>query len=400
MKTLRQRSAGFTLIELLVVIAIIAILIALLLPAIQQARESARRAQCQNNLKQLALGLHNYHDSHRIFPPGQLVTQYIQNVQVGAMPLPLRVVNPLEPRSQFQYQGYHGVSWMYHILPYIEQKGVYDLWQTRYNVYGNSELQSPQIDANILNTDVKWLTWLGQQTAPAQTEIPLFYCPSRRARMNVNEYPQNFVIDSPPLASAPDVPAYTVRPISNGGVKGGGNDYAGCAGSGLMLFHPTIRALWDPTGDEIQQLNSLINNNAGASNATLNLLNSSSVNLGVLYANSAVRIDDIADGTSHTLLVAEAERFKRLNKLPLNQRDQVLQRASDGWAWGGPSTLFSSGEGPNKLKNFQYAGGEHSQIVQVALADGSARQVSESIGEAVWQRLGNISQGVPPGAEF
>src|SRR5262245_56803473 len=68
---MRQRPRGFTLIELLVVIAIIAVLIALLLPAVQMAREAARRTQCRNNLKQIGLALQNYHSTHQVFPFGK-----------------------------------------------------------------------------------------------------------------------------------------------------------------------------------------------------------------------------------------------------------------------------------------------------------------------------------------
>jgi prepilin-type N-terminal cleavage/methylation domain-containing protein len=104
------RRRGFTLIELLVVIAIIAVLIALLLPAVQQAREAARRSQCKNNLKQLGLAIHNYHDSHRTFPNGGFA-EYYSSVRYG-----------------------NGLSWLVMILPYIDQAPLYN----RFNFLGTN----------------------------------------------------------------------------------------------------------------------------------------------------------------------------------------------------------------------------------------------------------------------
>lgn len=82
----QRRARGFTLIELLVVIAIIAVLIALLLPAVQQAREAARRTQCKNNLKQIGLAIQNYESTHSIFPPGRLGYPMVFSVQAHILP--------------------------------------------------------------------------------------------------------------------------------------------------------------------------------------------------------------------------------------------------------------------------------------------------------------------------
>ena len=93
----KQRRKGFTLIELLVVIAIIAILIALLLPAVQQAREAARRSTCKNNLKQIGIGLHNYHDIQKMFPMGSMDqgTNTYESWGWGALMLPQMDQGPL-----------------------------------------------------------------------------------------------------------------------------------------------------------------------------------------------------------------------------------------------------------------------------------------------------------------
>lgn len=104
-----RRTKGFTLVELLVVIAIIAMLVTLLLPAVQAAREAARKTQCSNNMKQMGLALHNYHGAKQAFPPGKVTP------------------GPCCNTKSFE-------TWTISILPYIEQQNLYDRYDfTKHN---------------------------------------------------------------------------------------------------------------------------------------------------------------------------------------------------------------------------------------------------------------------------
>jgi prepilin-type N-terminal cleavage/methylation domain-containing protein len=149
---------GFTLIELLVVIAIIAILIALLLPAVQQAREAARRSQCRNNMKQIGLAMHNYHDNFNCFPatcyaPGIGATEYISGSSTATA----------IPRQK-------NTSGLVMLLPYIDQTPMYNRWNHNiaaswsyvYGTHSASTVEgNPDVNAPI-----------------SKTPISVFKCPS------------------------------------------------------------------------------------------------------------------------------------------------------------------------------------------------------------------------------
>ncbi len=136
------RRRGFTLIELLVVIAIIAVLISLLLPAVQQAREAARRSQCKNNLKQLGLALHNYHDTYNVFPPGALA---MSTAGVAYKP------GDSEPSRTAVVGGW---GWTMFVMPWIDQAPLYNSIAPN----GNNFPSAP--------------------TTLTKTILPVFLCPS------------------------------------------------------------------------------------------------------------------------------------------------------------------------------------------------------------------------------
>jgi prepilin-type N-terminal cleavage/methylation domain-containing protein/prepilin-type processing-associated H-X9-DG protein len=172
---------GFTLTELLVTIAVIGLLVGLLLPAVQSARESARRSHCQNNLKQIAIGVLGYESANGRFPPAATVSEGSNTATCTGCWNPwaeAQLASFSPPGSK------HGTSWILETLPFLDEAALFNSWDRQTNVLGNA--------------------------AVAQTDIRLLYCPTRRSgiRTQRNDH-RNLVATS---------------------WRGGGTDYGGCYG--------------------------------------------------------------------------------------------------------------------------------------------------------------------------
>ena len=307
-------------------IAIIGILIALLLPAVQAAREAARRSHCTSNLKQLGLGLQNYVSAKGLLPPGAIVDLVAQTVD-----------HDIRKNTE---DGPQGTSWLLQILPYIECTDLFRRWNFQTNLQGNR--------------------------AVATTDVPLFYCPSRRSACRPQDAPMMFL-----------------------DWTGGGTDYGGCLGrcnafrngcysSGDWCAHELFRDSWI-RGDQPTNRNRL---------------------QGVFGPNSAVRFRDIRDGMSHTLAIGEVQRLVPSPGATGYEADNL---SDDGWAVAGSATLFVTavaGEGydqgqPGGLNNgfFESAGSEHPGGANFAVVDGSTRFLSEDIDQQIYAWMGSYGDG-------
>jgi len=344
-----HRTRGFTLAEMLIVLGVISILVAILLPVIQSARDAARRTQCSQHLRQIGSALLRYHDTHKSFPSGQVsVLQQTDSVGRFADPVEAKQAGEAAKKGRTVPQGQ---SWIVAVLPQLGKEAVAGTWSNSTNVFGNR--------------------------SAALEDISGLYCPARRSSMKATG-------------------SFSGTERVDTQWTSGGSDYAACTGSGIAFKDddPDKRQTYWLT--PIQLANSTLPGAIGSPYAQ------APQHAGVFGVNSGTTVSQIADGTSVTILVSERRLFSNAAAgaaiPPANASTPNQRRSSDGWAFGGPATLFTTRlapqpPGPKYGRHFDEAGSEHVSGFNVVLSDGSVRFISLNVDLRTWNNLGNMSQG-------
>jgi prepilin-type N-terminal cleavage/methylation domain-containing protein/prepilin-type processing-associated H-X9-DG protein len=369
---------GFTLVELLVVITIIGILIALLLPAVQAAREAARRMQCTNQLKQLGLAALNYEQANKAFPPGVISGYANIPSQLAAQHKPWEEANGGTPPAN------QGTSWLLRILPYIEMNNVFKQWDfVNYCVADHAD--------GIPNKQTPPVT-----VYPARTDIKAFYCPTRR----------------PGFRAGTDNPMM-LDPSPSGSWTGGGTDYGGCAGrlfwNGVAGSATLSMVPYPPTATDTAMCGYLFPVPTTAPTPyTTGFTNSAKNCWGIFgQVNVATSIGSVRDGTSNTILTGELQRFSDPG-LALVGSIKPNAVSQDGWCIGGAATLFTTGTSKtgtavaNRTEtnlmnngNATSPGSEHSGTSNFGMADGSVRSLSTTVDANIFSLLGSMEDRCP-----
>ncbi len=357
--TARIRPA-FTLVELLVVIAIIGILVALLLPAVQQAREAARRVQCTNHLRQLGLGGALHLDAHGFFPTGGWNFLWTGD--------PDRGFGESQPGS-----------WLFCILPYIEEQATFDLAK---GTTDNSTQHNNAMERAHSNP------------------VSIFYCPTRRTNQLYPHGINYAVANAPTLRTLPGV------------VK---TDYAGNGGDGLYNVCENRYSCQVPAS--YAEADTTFNWDANDFQSKPSRNPFLNIGSGITFFHSEVKQRNVKDGMSKTLFAAEkyvrpnnysgyvsgddndyGERQTALSGFDEDTVRVTYCRLQSNTQFCDPTQALSYQPRRDTVgldSQIRAFGSAHSSIFNAALCDGSVRSYSFDISRDVLRRLGNRLDGLP-----
>jgi len=352
----RRRGPGFTLVELLVVIAIIGILVALLLPAIQAAREAARRSQCTNNIKNIALAAINYHDATKHFPISRDYTTggpSVFDMNNGAWLM--QAADPLRDARKLD-----GSGWIVQVLPYLEEQALFD----RFKPFLDKQWPFLYLGLNANNADLR---------AALAVQPAVLLCPSDQFPGPRNDqYPYS---DPGNVPGAPVLVAVTCY-------KGNAGDTAYVDSDNRLPFSTPV-GYWSG-GPEYT---------ASAPPKTFDChygVDCTGVIWRYTYIRGGVKMKEFTDGTSHTMLVGEASPLDGNSPAWSSDGDWAITGVAINFNWEAYSECVPAGRCWWNMRGFRSS---HPGGVNFAFCDGSVRFIPDNIDHPLYRALSTRKKG-------